>query len=99
VPARPLPGGRALQRALERPLRGRAGDALERALARLVRRRLAAHYRSWTAEPPADVLDAFARGSELRFHGAPVHGRLLDRYERRRRELAGRLTTVASRAR
>ena len=86
-----LPGGRLVQRLVERPLRGRLGDAVERGLGRLARARLAAHHRRWGSAPPSEVVEAFGAGVELRFHGAPVHGWLLARYQERRAEVAAEL--------
>jgi predicted nucleotidyltransferase len=87
----PLPGGRLVQRLMERPLRGRLGDALERRLGRLALARMTAHHRRFGSAPPPGVVDAFRDGVELRFHGAPVHGWMLARYRQRRAELAAEL--------
>jgi hypothetical protein len=91
----PLPGGRFLQRLVERPLRGRLGDALDRAVGRLAMARVAVHHRRRGSEPPPDVVDAFRAGVELRFHGAPVHGWLLARYPQRRAQVAAELASAA----
>src|SRR5207248_544080 len=53
----PLPGGRLFQRLLERPLRGRLGDALDRRLGRLALARIGAHHRRWGSPPPVDVVE------------------------------------------
>jgi predicted nucleotidyltransferase len=87
----PLPGGRLVQRLVERPLRGRLGDAVEHRLARLGMARLVAHHRRFGTAPPATVVESFRDGVELRFHGAPIHGWLLERYRDRRAELAAEL--------
>src|SRR5436190_375727 len=61
----PLPGGRLVQRLIERPLRGRLGDAVEARLGRLALARVASHHRRFGSAPPADVLEAFRHGVEL----------------------------------
>jgi predicted nucleotidyltransferase len=72
-----------LQRALEALLGGR----VERRARGVARSRLRAHY----GTVPAEVTDAFAAGTALRFHGSGVSDRTLERYEARRAELAARL--------
>jgi predicted nucleotidyltransferase len=84
-----MPGDRSrFQRLLEAPWRGRLGDALERRLAHLARRRLEHHYRSNGEPVPAQVATDLEAGRQLRFHGVNDAGSVLDRYERRRGELA-----------
>ena len=83
-----LPGGARLQRALERPLRGRFGDRLERRLGRLARSRLEAHHRQWGRSVPGEAVEQLDAGAELRFHGEPATQSALARYERRRAEVA-----------
>jgi predicted nucleotidyltransferase len=85
--AEPRPASR-LQRLLERPCRGRGGDALERRLARLARWRLDHHYRGNGEPVPEQVAADFEAGRQLRFHGVNDTQGVLDRYERRRGELA-----------
>lgn len=77
-----------LQRLLEVPCRGRAGDALERRLTRLARWRLEQHYQSNGESIPERVIADFEAGRQLRFHGVNDADGVLDRYERRRGELA-----------
>jgi predicted nucleotidyltransferase len=84
-PAPGLAGGGTIQRAMELPLRGRFGDALERIAARVARSRLRAHYRG---RVPAEVFEAFGSGVSLRFHAGHTAERLLARYEVRCAEVA-----------
>ena len=84
-------GGGRLQRMLEAPLRRRAGRALERRAARVARARLAAHYGGFGRSVPTEVGDALAAGTELRFHGSRADELALDRYARRRAEVAALL--------
>ena len=79
VPERPS----RLQRVLEALIGGRV-EGWARGVATS---RLRAHY----GTVPAEVTDAFAAGTALRFHGSGVSGRTLDRYAARRAELAARL--------
>ena len=87
--------GGLLQRALERPVRGRPGDAVERAAARLARARLDAHHRRFGEPVPAEVERSFAAGIALRFHGAHAGEATLERYAARRAEVAERLRASA----
>lgn len=89
VPA--LPGGAALQSLVEWPLRGRIGDAADRALRRVALARLGVHHRERGSEAPLNAVAALEAGVELRFHGTPVHQRTLARYEEQRAEIASRL--------
>ena len=90
-PVKPIAGGARLQRLLEWAIRGKFGDACERKAHALVVARLSAHHASHGASVPEDVLERFERGVELRFHGAPVVNRSLERYEARRKAVANRL--------
>jgi predicted nucleotidyltransferase len=81
-------GSSPLQRALEAPLRGGLGDRLERLARHVAARRLAVHYAGLGWNVPTDVAQALARGTALRFHGLHEVG-VLDRYEERRRQVAG----------
>jgi len=89
------PGG-LLQRALELPLRGRLGDALERIAARVARARLRAHYATCAAEVPREVEGAFETGISLRFHGHHAGSAMVARYEARRAEVAATLDGSAA---
>jgi hypothetical protein len=80
-----LPGGGALQRALETPLRGRLGDAIERLATRLAHSRLRAHYGTGV---PVEIAGALEAGGSLRFHGEHASEGLVGRYEARRAEVA-----------
>src|SRR5262249_18283203 len=82
------PAHSLLQRAFESPLRGRLGDRLERVARQVAARRIDVHYAKLGQETPADVAQALAGGTALRFHGLHEVG-VLDRYEARRREVAG----------
>ena len=93
---RAAPSDPVLQRALEAPLRGRAGKRLERLAGRVARSRLAAHYRARGERPPADVLDRLARGSSLSFHGLPLAEQALARYTSRVAELRAELGRIGS---
>lgn len=81
-----LPGGGAIQRVLELPLRGRLGDRLERFATRLAHSRLRAHYGD---RVPADVGGDLDAGRSLRFHGEHASESLIERYEARRAEVEG----------
>ena len=86
--APPQPGpacGGTIQSVLERALKGRFGDALERRSARLVLARLRAHY---AGDVPGEVRDAFMSGTSLRFHAEHTAEHLMARYEARRAEVA-----------
>lgn len=89
------PGG-LLQRALEMPLRGRLGDALERFAERVARTRLRAHYAACAAEVPREVEDAFQAGTSLRFHAHHAGSAMVARYEARRAEVAAMLEGSAA---
>jgi hypothetical protein len=89
--SRPLPGGRVIQRLLEWPMRGRLGDTLERALGPLALARLRNHHGRWDSSVPADVIEDFESGIQLRFHGPPENQSVIARYERRREEIAAHL--------
>lgn len=91
VPTDALPCGGRVQRALERPLRGRLGDRLERQLRRLAHARLRAHHRVFGTAIPPETAARLDAGQELRFHAEPWTQSALERYERRREELAARL--------
>lgn len=88
-----LPGGGAIQRAMERPLGGSFGDAVERLAARVARSRLRAHY---GGRVPAEVFDAFHAGVSLRFHADHTGEQLLARYEARCAEVAEMLKEIPS---
>lgn len=77
-----------LQRLLEVPLRGRLGNALERRSTNLAAWRLEAHYGSTGQPVPEQVVRDFEAGRQLRFHGVNDADGVLERYERRREELA-----------
>jgi hypothetical protein len=89
--SRTLPGGRVIQRLLEWPMRGRLGDRLERALGPLAVTRLRNHHGRWDSSVPADVIEDFESGIQLRFHGPPENQSVIARYERRREEIAAHL--------
>lgn len=91
------PGG-VLQRALELPLHGRLGDALEGIAARVARARLQAHYAACGATVPEDVANALDAGISLRFHGRHAANSMVARYAARRAEVAARLEGSAARA-
>jgi predicted nucleotidyltransferase len=79
-PTGDAPSGSQLQRVCEALVGGR----VEPWARRVARRRLQAHY----GAVPADVVDAFATGVALRFHGSGVAARTLERHRARRVELA-----------
>lgn len=81
-----------LQRLVEWPLRGRLGDALERRLQILALARLRRHHGSQGAPVPGDIVVDLRRGAQLRFHGLEERETVLKSYERRRAELAARLS-------
>lgn len=83
-PALPLPGGRLVQRTLEWPLRGRRGDVIDRALGRLARARLSAHYAHCGLDVPDSIAERLQAGTELRFHGVNSEQAILSLYEARR---------------
>ncbi len=85
---RPLPGGVAVQRLLEWPLRGRLGEALDGALRPLALARLENHHRAWGSTLPAEVADDLDAGIQLRFHASPHNQAVMLRYVRRREEVA-----------
>lgn len=89
--AEAAPGPSRIQRLLERPLRGRLGDRLERRLRALARSRLTHHHRSRGGTVPDRVLADLEAGTQLRFHGGTDADDLLDRYRRGRKALAERL--------
>ena len=86
-----LAAGRALQRALELPLRGRLGDRLERLAARVARARLRSHYAACGATVPEDVANALDAGISLRFHGRHDGSSVVARYAARRAGVAAML--------
>ena len=81
----PLRTGSALQRGLEAPLVGRAGQALERWARALARSRLRAHYADGI---PPEVALRLERGEALRFHSSGVEGAVPALYKERRIALA-----------
>jgi hypothetical protein len=83
-----------VQRLLELPLRGRLGDALERAAARVVRSRLRAHHREAGVQVNADVLARFDEGVSLAFHALFAPEEALARYSARRADVARRLAAL-----
>ena len=94
-----MPFGRALQRLLELPFRGAVGDRLDRRAHDLALRRLAVHHAGYGARPPRQIVERFAAGVELRFHGAPVIERASERYAARRAEVRDRLGAALDGAR
>jgi hypothetical protein len=90
--AGPVPSPSRTQRLLERPLRGRLGDRLERRLQAVARSRLAHHHHSRGGAVPERVLTDLEVGTQLRFHGGTDADHLLDRYRRNRAALAERLS-------
>lgn len=86
----PSCGGR-LQRSLEAPFRGRLGDAVERRARRVATARLRAHYGRFGATVPAAVIESLDAEIGLRFHARLHEGRVGERYERRRSEVAALL--------
>ena len=93
-----------LRRALELPLRGRIGAAVERFSRRVAAGRLRAHYAAFGNDVPADVGAGFERGEELRFHAGEMVAAKMARYAARRAEVAallheldaGRVATAAA---
>lgn len=92
-----LPVGGLLQRALELPLRGRFGDAVERFAVRVARSRLRAHYASGGAPVPEDVSATVDAGASLRFHGHHAAESMVSRYAARRAEVAAILESSRDR--
>ncbi len=90
----PAPPGGRLQRALEAPLSGRAGDGFERLARAIAIRRLRVHHGS--AVPP-HVLTELVAGRSLRFHQGDNETRVPARYARRRAEVAARLAELDER--
>lgn len=80
-----------LQRLLEAPFRGILGDRLERQARRVAARRLAAHYRGFGLEVPADTASRFEAGVALGFHGYRYEQSTLKAYAVRRAQLLDRL--------
>jgi predicted nucleotidyltransferase len=80
-----------LQKVFEAVLGGRAGDRLERWARTVTQRRLRAHY---GGDVPRDVAESFAAGVSLRFHGLRAVDDALERYSRRRAELAERIVEL-----
>lgn len=90
-PAGTLPGGHLVQRLLELPCSGRLGDRLDRCARRLVLFRLKAHHRLHGAKIPEVVSHGLESDIELRFHGNPRVQRCVERYQKRRCEIADKL--------
>jgi predicted nucleotidyltransferase len=87
----PFAAGSALQRALELPLAGRAGDRLDGLACELALKRLRVHYARAGRGVPASVVEALLRGGRLSFHASDVDRTALARYESRLAELAARI--------
>ena len=83
-----MAAGAGLQRALEQPLRGRIGDAVERLAVRVAESRLRAHYGACGDPVPDDVAASLAAGVALRFHGRHTSSAIVSRYAARRAEVA-----------
>jgi predicted nucleotidyltransferase len=84
----------AVERPSSRPqalLEAVVGGRLERWARRLAVARLRAHYGTFGAAVPSEVVAAFAGGSELRFHGRGVAEAAIARYEACRADVAARL--------
>lgn len=75
----------------QRLLEALVGGRLERWARRMALSRLRAHYGAFGSAVPAEVEAAFARGSELRFHGGGAAEAAIARYEARHTEVAARL--------
>ncbi|MGH2956746.1 MAG: hypothetical protein ACRDL6_07115 [Solirubrobacterales bacterium] len=84
-----------VQRLLERSLRGRLGDRLERAGRRVALARLRAHHGGAGERVPPEVREDFVAGRALRFHRGRVEETTLERYRERRAEVARRLEWLA----
>ena len=91
-PAGDLPVARTLQKVMERILSGELGRRVESSMSGLARNRMRVHYKG---EIPPNVQLRFEEKMELRFHNAPRLRSILERYERRREEIAALLTQLS----
>jgi predicted nucleotidyltransferase len=83
--AEPPVGGASTRSRLQGALETLVGGRVEPWAQRVARQRLRAHYGGVV---PADVEEAFASGTALRFHGSGVAARTLERHRARRVERA-----------
>lgn len=84
------------QRAAERVLAGRRGEALERRAATLARRRLVAHHRQEGGVPDPSVLADLEKGTALRFHAGSAERRARERYRALRLQTADQFAGVSA---